>query len=170
MSRKSTKTLDIAEAEYELKQVSSRFTQEGPQKHSQLTGKPHEEAEIVQIVAKIVERKSKRLKQHARRAKARAAKRVAGKQQAEKGEQTKPSPDPWPRQIKNEAVYHGNWRFSLFMYVAGLAVARYLQAQKLQVHISDDMLQTTDIEDIKELIENNAKCIGVSKYKVSKHS
>merc|ERR1712146_451892 len=113
----------------------------------------------VSAIVRIIATKTKRIKQHARRARARAA--------TANGNATPVRPQ-WPKQLQAEAKYHQNWRVSLFMHVAAIVFTQHIKALKLQVQVDDSRLLPQDKCDISELIGNNASSIGLSKYALPK--
>jgi len=107
--------------------------------------------------ARIIVAKSKRLKQHARRAQARAKRSNAGSVQGR---------PEWPAALKEGAEDISNWQYDLFMHVAMLVVSKYIEDQGTPVNRVDTSRQKQHRKQVKKLIHFHGDSIGVQQFEL----
>lgn len=153
----STEARSTATAELQLRRVCDEHA--GTKK--ELTIKEFDQAiaDNIKSMARIIVTRTKRLKQHARRANERAKKRGGA---TDSNEVKK-----WPQELVKAAEDTNNWNTSLFVHIARLVIAQELKAKGLQVEIQDNILRKQDRQSLKSLFTSCADSIGVQKYKTS---
>jgi len=106
--------------------------------------------------ARIIVAKSKRLKQHARRAKHRAQQNnTKGREQPE-----------WPAAIKQNAEDISQWQQDLFMHVAMLVVSEHFESKGMLVNRTDDSRGKQQRKQIKKHIHFHGDTIGVAAFEL----
>merc|ERR1711907_764455 len=100
----------------------------------------------------VIMSKSKRLKQHARRASGRAAKQ--GKSQVQ---------CLWPEEVTAVAQQHNHWHIDVFMQVAVVTMEQYLKHNGLQVETYDGIKAPQYRKQLEQLVKNQSSSIGIDK-------
>lgn len=106
--------------------------------------------------ARIVQAKSKRLKQHSRRAAARA---TAGTNDVRNKAE-------WPALVAETAQNFTGWKVDLFMHVAMLVVSEHFEGKGIMVNRKDDTRTKQQQKHIKKLIHFHGSEIGVDKFEL----
>jgi len=113
------------------------------------------QAQFAEKTARIVSAKTKRLKQHSRRASARAkplgnsATGVQGKAK-------------WPALLAETAQNHQEWRVDLFMHISMIVVSKYLEDKGLLVNRTDNIRTKQQQKQIKKLLHFHSDEVGVA--------
>lgn len=138
-----------AEAEQHLRQVEAA--------HNKKLQSNDSIAELfVSNITAILKAKTKRLKQHARRAKARAA----------RSRSTLVHCRSWPEDLTATADEFQDWDQDIFMHVAMKVLAQHFQQAGLEVEVADGIRVWQLRDKVKKLIRNFGKIIGVQEYNV----
>lgn len=141
--------VDRVTAEQHLQEVEAEFDGKRMQGNGEL--------EFATNVASILASKTKRLKQHSRRAKSRAVKSSLSKNRSQ----------VWPCQLVQSAEQFPDWDQDIFMHVAIQVMASYFEQNGLQVHKSDGIRVQQLRDNVKMLISSHGNSIGVHTYDVA---
>lgn len=113
--------------------------------------------DFVETVVRILKTKTKRLKQHSRRAKARTAK-------ASNNVQHKVA--KWPKELISEAEDFRNWNQDIFMHVAIIAMSEHFTQQGMEVKMADGIQDSYRRNDITDQIQCHRDVLGVHSYDI----
>lgn len=116
--------------------------------------------EFATKVARIVIAKTKRLKQHSRRAVARAIRNAGNNARTVQGKAE------WPTLIAETAKNFGEWQVDLFMHVAMLVVSEHFESRGVMVNRKDEIRTKQQQKQIKKLFHFNSTEIGVDKFEL----
>lgn len=124
------------------------------------TDRTSSQAQFAIKVARIVLAKAKRLKQHSRRAAARA------NRNATNGAATTQTRAKWPTPIAETAEHFEGWKVDLLMHVAMLTVSQYFEDKGLMVNRKDETRTKHEQKQVKKLIHFHGPEIGVDKFEL----
>lgn len=116
--------------------------------------------QFAQKVTRIILAKSKRVKQHSRRAQARA------NRNAQRDASAVQNKAEWPTLIAETAENFKEWKGDLFMHIAMLTLSEHFEKQGLLVNRRDDSRTKQQRKQIKKLIHFHAEQIGVDKFEL----
>jgi len=142
-------------AELHLQQVCSDFDNA-----SKAAATRSNKEQFARKMGRIIQAKSKRLKQHSRRAQARAIKHAGN------GATNVLGTAKWPTLLAETAENFQEWKVDLFMHIAMLVLSRYFEEQGLMVNRTDEIRTKQQQKKIKKLFHFNATEIGVDKFEL----
>jgi len=116
-----------------------------------------EPQDFVETVVRILKTKTKRLKQHSRRATARTTKG---------GKHVQQEVAKWPKELISEADDFRNWSQDIFMHIAILILSEHLAAKGMEVTVMDGIQDVYRRSDIKEQIQCHNGVLGVQSYAI----
>lgn len=147
--------IETAQAELHLLQVCQDF-----EKASLKAAAQTDQEQLASKVARIIMAKTKRIKQHSRRAATRAQKHKVG------GANSVRNKARWPPAIAETAENFESWRVDLLMHISMLVVSNYFESQGMLVNRRDDSRTKQEQKQIKKLFHFHATEIGVEKFEL----
>jgi hypothetical protein len=116
--------------------------------------------ELATKVARIVQAKSKRLKQHSRRAAKRANRNASGSANAVQNNAR------WPTLIAETAENFQEWKVDLFMHVAMLVMSEHFEGKGIMVNRKDETRTKQQQKQVKKIIHFHGAEVGVDKFEL----
>lgn len=165
VKRMEKEARDTTTAEFQLQQVCESFQGTStPMTHQSAMAAT---AKTVSAMARIIVTKTKRLKQHARRSRARKEKgQTASTATVDSVSRSAPTVQAeWPGELQKQASNISNWSDSVFVHLAALTIKHTLSLQGVTVEMKDGILLQSAKAGLKRLLRDNARVIGVGKLK-----
>jgi len=124
---------------------------------NQAAESPVQPQDFVDTVVRIIKTKTKRLKQHSRRASAREKKQKQDVQQKRA---------KWPKELEELAEDFKNWNQDIFLHIAMSVLSDHFTQKGMEVRIADGIQDTYRRIDIKEQIACHGSVLGLADYAI----
>jgi len=152
---KAQEVLDDA-AETAKAEMHLRTVVEESQDSTHAVDVPATPEDFVRTVVRIMKTKTKRLKQHSRRAA--RVQNTGAKVQQKVAE--------WPKELISEAGDFKNWSQDIFMHIAIVVMSKYFEAEGIEVQIADGIQDSYRRHDLKDQIKSHGSVLGVVDYAI----